>query len=498
MQLNRKIFTGRINALKTDKKIVRKGICKIMQKKTVSACLLFALIGMTAAFAGEAENQAAGAVTNQSSAEIKIAQLSNGIPVYLKPVKGSKIVSVFFLMDGGVASFPKELSGLEEAMCQMMCLGSKSYSKEENDAFFYEKLSSFDVMNYQNGCGFYMTSLVKYFDETFARFTDAFLNPRWDQDEYENLFRIYRQNIFSMLNNPSSLTFYYSRLLNYEGHPYATSNSVTEESVENLTIDELKKHHAFLLDSRRIRVVVAGDYEEGEILERIDSAIGYLKEKRTELAGHEVPPLKIGGENAVFVHDGANGTGFILRTFECPGMFDADFAPCVLASDVYQDILYNVVREKRGICYSPQTGVMTSRAGFGYEYLYRVSDFENFKAAVEEARSIMKEGRVILGKAEDGSYNFTDINEKLESYKNSFINSRYQSQQTVNGVGSRIASSLLITGNPYWSDEFAKTVVSVSAEDILRVFEKYWLSAPSRYFCVAGSDKQAVAEKIFE
>ena len=111
MQLNRKIFTGRINTLKTDKKIVRKGICKIMQKKTVSVCLLFALIGMTAAFAGEAENQAAGAVTNQSSAEIKIAKLSNGIPVYLKSVKGSKIVSVFFLMDGGVASFPKELSG---------------------------------------------------------------------------------------------------------------------------------------------------------------------------------------------------------------------------------------------------------------------------------------------------------------------------------------------------------------------------------------------------
>ena len=443
------------------------------------------------------EGQVYGHHSNGQASIIQ-KKLSNDIPVFLKKVKGSKILSVYFLMDGGVSTFSSELSGLEEAMTNMLCQGSVSYSKEENDAFFFEKLSSFDVMNYQNGCAFSMTSLVKYFDQTFERFTDAFLNPAWDQKEFENMMRTYRQNIFSMMNNPSSLVFYYSRLLNYQDHPYRTSSSVTEESLPNITIAELKKHHNLLLDSRRIKVVVSGDYEEDEILEKIDSKLGWLPAKKGELASHDVPSLKISGGNAVFVHEGASGTGFVLRTFECPGLFDKDFAPCILASDIYDNILFNVVREKRGICYSPQTGVMTSRAGFGYEYLYRVSNFEDLKDALAEARSIMKEGKLIEGKAGDGSYNYIDIREKLEAYKNSFINSRYQSQQTVSGVGNRIASSLLIGGKPDWSDEFASQVLAVSAEEILQVFEKYWLSSPSRFFCVTGRDRQEIAEKVFQ
>ena len=110
----------------------------------------------------------------------------------------------------------------------------------------------------------------------------------------------------------------------------------------------------------------------------------------------------------------------------------------------------------------------------------------------------MQEGKVVSGRDASGNYIFVEIKDKLESYKNSFINSRYQSQATVSGVASRIASSLLITGNPYWSDEFASSVLNVTVDDIERVFEKYWLSSPSRYFCVVGTDKYAEAEQIFE
>lgn len=433
--------------------------------------------------------------------DVILAKTSNNIPVYMRKVGGTKIVSVYFLMEGGTATFTKEFSGLEDAMCSLMCEGSEKFSKEDNDAFFYETLSSFDSVSYQNGSAICMTSIDKYFDRTFERFVDAFLNPSWDENEYQNLMRALKQNVFSTMNNPSSLTFYYARLLNYEGHPYATSSSVTEESIGNITIEAMARHHDFLMDSRRIKVVVSGDFDESEMILKIDGALGKIKASSDSFESsyaRDIPPLKIEGEDAVFVHEGANGTGYILRSFECPGMFDPDFAPCILAGDIFGDIMYNVVRENRGICYSPQTGVLTSRAGFGYEYLYRVSNFANFKEALDEARKIMREGKVVSGRDASGNYIFVEIKDKLESYKNSFINSRYQSQATVNGVASRIASSLLITGNPYWSDEFASSVLNVTVEDIERVFEKYWLSSPSRYFCVVGTDKYAEAVQIFE
>lgn len=427
--------------------------------------------------------------------EVKEYSLSNGIPVYIDNIPENRICCVYFLVDGGVVYLSPEFSGLEDALFTMMTCGSENYSYEDNQSFAYENQTSFSSFSYYTGSGISMTCIDKYFDETFERFADGFLNPSYEEERYDDMMRMYRQNIQRTLNNPSSLVFYYAEKLTFSNHPYETSTNPTEDSLKNITIENLKKHHETLMDFRRIKVVACGDFDEEKLLSLLEQKLGSIGKQNYEILSKNVPEVQIEGENGIFVHDGAIGTGFILRSFKGPSYLSEEYPVSVMAANIYSDIMYNVVREKYGICYTPSSWISSNAAGLGYEYLYRTSDFENFKAALGEARKIVSEGKVISGKDANGEYIFAPLEEKLESYRNSYVTNRYQRQATTSGRAGRICSSLLAFGNATDIDKVTEKAISANVDEIVNVFKKYWCDSTERWFCVTGSENQMQVEK---
>ena len=432
------------------------------------------------------------------AAEIKEYKLSNGIPVYINDIKGNRIDCLYIIMDGGVVYLSPEFSGLEDAVTKMMLCGSKKYSYAENMSFAYETLSSFHCNSSQSGSTISVVCIDKNFDEAFNRLFDGFLNPTYEKDRYDDLMRSYTQEIQQMMNEPSSLAFYYAEVLNYAGHPFETFSSPTESSLPNITISNIKKHHDTLMDSRRIKIVACGDYEDEKLIAKLENVLGAIKSKSSPLKEKNVPPLKIGGENGLFVNEGATGTGFLLRTFESPSFFEDDYASTLLASQIFEDIMYNVVREKNGICYTPTSGLFSGRSGFGYEFLYRTSDLENFPEALDEARSIFLSGKTISGKDSKGNYILVPLEEKLEGYKNRYVNNKYQRQTTTSGIAGRICSSLLAFDNPTEIDKITEKAINTSSAEIIASFKKYWIDSPSRWICVTGTDGQEKLEKTLD
>ena len=180
-------------------------------------------------------------------AEVRKFSLSNGIPVFIKELKGNRIASLYFAFDGGVVYLEPQDSGLEDALMKMLVSGSKKYSYNENQDFFYEKQSAFSSVSWNEGSAVSMVSIDKYFGLTFVRFVDGFLNPAYGKNEYESMMRSYRLEIQDTLNEPSSLAFYYADERNYASHPYATSCTPTAKSLENITVKNMKPLHKKLL-----------------------------------------------------------------------------------------------------------------------------------------------------------------------------------------------------------------------------------------------------------
>lgn len=432
------------------------------------------------------------------SAEVGEYSLSNGIPVFVRGIPGGKIRALYFVIGGGLSLVPEEFSGIEESTVTMMVSGSEKYPYRENQAFFHETRSSFSWFSDPDGAAVSMVSIDKYFDETFSRFVDGFLNPSCEPEPYDSMMRKSRLRIQSKMNEPSSLVFHYARLLNFSDHPYRTSTEATEDSIENLSVENIKKHHDALMDSSRIMVVAAGDYDVQKLLSDLEGSIGKLSDRGGKFGFADVPPLKIGGENGLFVHEGSAGTGYLVRTFEGPGFRHEDFPVFLLTASIYTDILYNVVREKYGICYSPSSSLYSGGAAFGYEYLYRTSDFKNFPKALEEARKIMADGKVVSGKDSLGNHVLSPLESRLEGYRNGCMTGRYARQATANGIALSMCGGLLSFNDVHASEKINSAIKDADAERIVEVFKKYWIEGSDRWFCVTGAENRTELEETLE
>lgn len=418
--------------------------------------------------------------------EVQVYRLKNDIPVYVKASEDSQITAMYVVVKGGVTSLTPANSGLEELVFEMLTKGSQNYSYEDIKSFLYRTHSGISSSSIKDGSVYGMFCINKYFEETFSIYADGFFKPLFAQREYDLLMQQNRQNLQAQMNDPESILFYYLDYMIYENHPYAAKVSPTPESIANLTLEAARNYYYSLFDSRRFSIVVSGYADIENLLSLLNGSFGNIPAASGNLSEPEISAVKVEGEPVVLVHEDASGAAFIARAFSGPAVTDEDYIAAKIASDIFQNIMYNVVREKNGICYSPMSGISSSAASFGFDFLYRVTDLENFISAMNEARSIMESGKVIKGLDSKGEYIFEPLSERLQGYINSYITAKYSSQANVNGVASRMAGSLLQFGDVSGSEKLTEKAKTITVEDIERVFKKYWIDESSRWFAVVG------------
>ncbi len=431
-----------------------------------------------------------------SAVETEKFTLKNGIPVYIKNDEESELCALYAVIKGGVEYLTPETSGLEAAALTLMTMGSKNYSYEDLKSFSYETRAGFSWYSINDGSVYGMSCIAKYFDETFDHFADSFFYPEFSAREYELLMQGYRQDVAQKMNDPSGLMFYYTNKIVYSGHPYEARTEVTQDSVENITLQAIKDYYQSLKDSRRISFVAAGNIDSKKLIALLDGTFGKIKPLSVPLKPDSVPEIKVSGNPVVLVHQGASGAGHALRVFATPKVDSPDYPVARLAANIFSDVLFNVVREKYGICYTPSSSVSSSDAPFGYEYLFRVTDFGQLSKAMAESRSFMEKGILISGKNKNGEYITEPLENRLQGYKNSYINSKYSTQNTCAGVASRMAASLLQFGDIDSADALTETVKKCTAEQVVSVFKKYWIEESSRWFAVVAPESEESVEKI--
>ena len=413
-------------------------------------------------------------------------ELSNGIPVYIKNAGNGDFCSIYIIVKGGVTYLTPETSGLEDAVFSMLSKGSASYTRDDLKKYFFETHGEFESFSSVAGSAFGMNCLSRYFDDTFARFSEAFMAPVFPQKEYDLLMNDYRQGVQETLNDPQSMLFYYAGMMLYQNHPYAAKVDVTQDSLQNITYDSVVSFYKTLLDSRRISIVAAGCYDNEKLLRLLNTAFSGIKAGTAPLHSEKIPEITVEGSPVVLVHQDAAGAAEVMRAFSSPSVKSPDYLTACITARVFTDIMYNIVREKNGICYTPISQVLSSDAPFGIEMLIRTSDLKRFSSALEECRSIMWSGKTISSINEDGTYVLEPLEKRLEGYVNSYITSKYFSQATVGGVALRMTASLLQFGDVSFADKRMESVKKITVTDIERVFDTYWVKPKGRWFAVVG------------
>ena len=431
---------------------------------------------------------------------VKVYALENGIPVYVKKDESKRITTLQLAALGGIEHLTPETSGLENALYHIMSHSSERYDFTTRQILEYQTLGSISANCTGNGSFLSLNTLDTYFDQLLPVMIDGFLNPKYDQQVYSNMMTEYANSVQNTLNNPEGLLAHNALKEVYKGHPYEARVSVTPDSLENITVENMKNLHQVLLNPSNLMVVAAGNIDEKKLLDALNQNIGKLKVLEPgKLPAMEIPELKIkNDEPVILTHDNSKGTGFVFRFFEAPPDTSDDYIPAELAADIYSNVMFSIVRESHGVCYTPMSYVLGSKASVGLEELYSLSNYVDFSYAMDNARQLMALGMIVNGTNQGGSYSFDTIENVLESYKNKLINSTYSSQATTAGIASVLTTNLMAYGNLSHADKQIEQLRNTTADQIRSVFQKYWIESPERWFVIVGpEDKDKVMFKDY-
>ncbi len=422
---------------------------------------------------------------------IKKTTLKNGIPVYIKKDETKKISTVQIVAKGGLSHLSPETSGLEDALFTIMGSSSENYDFNTRQVMHFQTNASISASCKSTGSILSLNVLNSYFDKMLPVLVDGFLNPKYEEQFYKNMMTSYENEVHSTLNDPQTLLSYTAVSDIYKNHPYEANVFVTPDSIKNLTVQNMKKLHSLILDPSNLIVVAVGNIDEGKFIDFLNKNIGRI---HLTTLGHvpakEIPPLKIKeSEPTILTHESSRGTGFVVRVFEAPSnTVLEEYIPACIASDIYSDIMYSVVRDSHGICYTPYSYTVGSKAPVGIEFLVNLSNYEDFTYSMDTARQLMAYGMIINGTNPGGSYSFRPIENVLESYKNKLINSTYSSQATTSSIASTISISLMHYNDLTCNDKQIEQIRNTTAQQVKDVFKKYWVDSPARWYVIVGPE----------
>ena len=387
--------------------------------------------------------------------------LGNGIPVIFKQNRGSKIVVLRIVFEGGLSAIDKSISGIEGITLDLALRGSENYPYKTISQLEYEKSFS---LNSSSGKDFALagfTCIQRDMSEVLDIFAECMLNPLFSESDFNQRITEVKSEIASRKADPSGALSIALSEEAFKNHPYETTSSANEESVNNITLSLVKGIHQGLLNALRMKIVVVGNFNASlldDFTAALDKKFGSVPRKA--FSAPKIPKISVGNTVVRVANEQAGNTGYIAGLFECPNKTAPDYIPFALATMYLDDLLYSQVREKAGAVYSINTGIIGGKELVGVLSVYKATEKAKLKKLITDAILSVDEKK---------------LNDDLDSYKNKFITSLFSSGQTATGLASSLISSMVYLGSEKAYLERADLVQSVQTSQVISAYNKYIL-----------------------
>lgn len=427
--------------------------------------------------------------TTGLSGKIDRKKLDNSLPLYIKKEPNKRLITLYFTIKDNISRHPPTLSGLDNATLSLLLRGSKEFNYSAISAFSYNTHTEFNTYSIADGSVIGFTCLDKYFTDALNIFSSCLLTPTFPDKEYKTLMNDYEQDVKALLNSPEQALFYNAEEVVYKGSVYETTPYITPKSLPNITLDAIKDNYHSLLDLKRLSIIVVGNVEDN-LTSSLNTLFSKIEETTPPLAPLAECKLNLQNKTYIYTNEEASDAGYFLRLFPSAPVDSADYIPCRIASLIYSDLLFNLVREHYGACYSPSSSVKSSKSPYGYEYLYRVTALKECKTYLNEARNYMKNGLVFSSKDKDGAVKKEKLATRLPGYINSYINQKYAIYSTTGGKASQMAACVLQFSDIEHGTKMLEEAKKVKVKDILKVFNKYWTSKEEANFYMTCEERK--------
>jgi predicted Zn-dependent peptidase/uncharacterized membrane protein YkoI len=406
--------------------------------------------------------------------------LSNGLTVFV--VENHKVPRVVWRLSLDVVPQNEgEKAGISEIMGQMLEAGTVSTPKEKlNEEVDFLGAS---INFYSEGA--YGVSLSKHAEKLLALMSDNLLNPAFPAEELEKLKVKTSSELKSSENDPSAIASRAGAAIRYGSHPYG--ESMTPATLENITIDDLKKYHSTWFRPNRAYLAIVGDITAAEAKPLVEKYLGNWERKDINVTAPPAPGTPT--QPMVTVVDKAGAVQSTVNVHYPvdlkPGSHDAMVASVmanILGGSGFSGRLMQNLREDKAYTYGSYCS-LSADTYVGSFNAYASVRNEVTDSAVQE---ILYEMRRMI----DEPVSEKDLRSMLNEMSGGFARS-LENPQTLANFAINIARHKLPADH---YDTYLERLNKITPEDVQAMAKKY-LKPENAIIQVVGN-KGEVSEKL--
>ncbi len=314
----------------------------------------------------------------------------DGIKVIYKQTP-KDVVSVRIFVKGGNATVSEEKQGMENFAFGLAAEGGTTKRNKDKFSTDCEKTgteisggSSYDYGTMNLNC------IKANWDAAWSLFAEAVTIPAFDAGEFE----LMRGNLISgakqSQSNPDQHLANIAMESVFKGRSYSKIPEGTPESLEILTLNDLKEHYSKAMVKSRIFIVVVGNITEEDLIGRVKEAFGKLPLGSPAPVEPRVQITKPG----VFIEDRDIATNYLIGIMSAPGMGSPEGIPMRIAMNILYDRYFVELRTKRSLSYAPAASYNANRISNPYNSIYisTLDPKQSIDVMVEEINKVKKEG----------------------------------------------------------------------------------------------------------
>jgi zinc protease len=291
--------------------------------------------------------------------EVWSDELSGGIKIYGIPYDEVPLVNYSLVIQGGHLLDKPERSGAAYLLASMLTEGTANKTPEELEEAIDMLGANIRVSGGEQSISVNVNTLSRNFESTVALVEEILLEPRWDEEQFElaksRIINMHKRNNA----NPNFLAYMaFNDLVFGKGSPFSTPSYGSMESIEAMTMDDLKEYYENNLSPGMASLHVVGNIPASSIKAAFDGINTRWENNEVDFPEIELPENP---ENAAiyFVDVPGAKQSVIQIGYLAPARTHADYDALQTMNyklgGSFSGVLNLILREEKGFTYGARS-----------------------------------------------------------------------------------------------------------------------------------------------
>ena len=389
--------------------------------------------------------------------------LPNGLKVLV--VENHKLPRVSFNLSIDNTPYAEgDKKGVDDLTSSLIGNGSTKTSKDA----FNEEIDFLGANINFFSSGAYASGLSKYASRILELMAEGALSPNFTQEEFDKEKDKLIEGLKTQEKSVTAVAGRVENVLAY-GKSHPSGEYLSEETINNVSLADVKNNYRTYFVPEHAYLVVVGDVKIKEVKKTVEKLFGSrVKATAPRLTYTNPSNVQYTQINFVDMPNAVQSEISLINTVNLK-MSDPDFFPVILANQVFggdfNSYLNMNLREKHGWTYGARSSV-----GFNKNV------YSMFKAN-SQVRNAVTDSSVVEALKELKKIRTEKVtDEMLNSVKAGYIG-RFVMQVEKPATVARYALNIETEGLPAdFYENYIKNINAVTADDVMRVANKYMLA----------------------